>query len=618
MPLSNELEEMLEMCNQEEGRMGKAELDHHVASPSLEEKHDEAVQDGQDGNAVDKLHLPPQRLESLTPVERTNGEMSHSQPVSSGTAASLRKIKSVTELIQDRCTPDGVREALTNGTTLVRAKIKPGSRLIGMNAKTFGFRAKYKAAIIAVHRQGRSVSGKIGEVVLQEGDVLLLQAGKDSPLISSRHRPPPLAESAGASDDLDEAEGGTEFPQVNQDLQILPTDRRTRQEGKQFMIHMRLQHDSPISGKTVEGAGLRGLPGLFLASIQRQDGETLPAVSPDERIEGGDVLSFVGELHSVASLRRIPGLVPHTNQVDKLQEKSLNRRLVQVVVANHGPLVGRTVRELGFRTKYDAVIIAVKRAGGRINKRIGDIELTPGDVLLLDTGKSFVENYRNDSAFALVSELENSTPPRFHKLIPALFFLAAMVALSVSGVVPLLVGAILASGGMLITGCATQDQLRRAIRWDVYLTIAAAFGMSEALKQTGVAGAVASGLVTASQKANTGTVGLLFAVYLATALLSNVVTNNAAAAIMFPISASAAESEGTSPERLSFLLMLAASAAFMTPFGYQTNLMVFGAGGYKFKHFLEFGAPMQAVHLVTSVVAVSLDKWCVPFVCSPP
>lgn len=569
------------------------------------------------------------------------------------TVEHMTRVKSVSDLIEDRSTPEDLRESLSTGATLVRAKVKQGSSLIGRNARDVGFRGWYKAAIIAVRRAGKPVEGKLGHIVFQEGDILLVQAGSDSPLLGDLNRHESSAQQqqqhstvsderrgqpyldrnnnrfgsrdGNSLDSIDEHgsvvvssssnDDSTLQHAVGNDLQVLQQDgHNASREQQSFMTYMRVQPDSPIIGQTIERAGLRGLPGLFLASIHRENGDPLPAVSPDEVVKANDVLSFAGELHSVASLRRIPGVVPHTNQVNKLQEKHENRRLVQAVIATHSSLVGKTVKQVGFRSKYDAVIIAVKRSGGRINKRIGDIELLPGDVLLLDTGRTFIEHHRNDPAFALVSELDNSSPPRFNKLLPALFFVAAMVAVTVgtgntSHPIPLFVSAALASAGMVSTGCVTQEQVKRALRWDVYVTIGAAFGISAAIEDTGVAQKVANGLVTAANKVGFEEVGLYIAIYLATVLLSNIVVNNAAAALMFPIAVNAALQQGVDVVRISYLLMLGASAAFTTPFGYQTNLMVFAAGGYRFFHFVEFGGPMQIVLLIATVAIVSAAKY---------
>ena len=238
-----------------------------------------------------------------------------------------------------------------------------------------------------------------------------------------------------------------------------------------------------------------------------------------------------------------------------------------------------------------------------------------GDVLLLDTGSSFLRLYKADPAFALVSEIENSAPPQFDKLLPACGTAVVMIAVFVAGALDLFVAALLASGIMLATGCLTQNAARGAVKWEVITTIAAAFGISACMEATGVASAIATTLVGGASGIGAGTPGVLIAVYIATFFLCNVVGNNAAAALMYPIAAGAAEQQVIDRDQMAYLLMLAASASFMSPFGYQTNLMVYGPGGYVFADFLRFGVPMQVVQMIVSVGVVLLgDLWWVGWV----
>ena len=185
-----------------------------------------------------------------------------------------------------------------------------------------------------------------------------------------------------------------------------------------------------------------------------------------------------------------------------------------------------------------------------------------------------------------------------------------MIAVFVAGALDLFVAALLASGVMLATGCLTQNAARASVNWAVITTIAGAFGISACLENTGVANAIATTLVGGATGVGAGTTGVFVAVYVATFFLCNVVGNNAAAALMYPIAAGASEQQGIDRDQMAFLLMLAASASFMSPFGYQTNLMVYGPGGYVFADFLRFGVPMQFVQMVVSVGVVLLgNNW---------
>ena len=428
---------------------------------------------------------------------------------------------------------------------------------------------------------------------------------------------------------------------------------RESEAGKEFLIAVRVEKKSQFARKTPDQAGLRKLPGLFLVSVERprfpaSANDGVPGDKASETVEGApvasvsvatreppgpsspaapsppsstqaldpesdvlredDVLWYAGNAQAIASVRKIPGLAPieSADQVDKLKGvSSQSRRLIQAVVAKTGPLVGRSIRDMKFRSRYNAVVLAVHREGARVHARVGDVVLHPGDVLLLDAGPDFKrEAAHSGSGFALVSVLEDSAPPRLRLLAPVLVIAVAMIATYTSGATELLVAAIFAVAFMIACGALTEQEARDAIKWDVIVTIAAAFGMSKALQNAGVAGTVAAKLVEAAEASGTGRAGLLTAVYFATFVISNVVTNNAAAALMFPIAADAAEREGETLQSMSFLVMLAASASFMSPFGYQTNLMVYGPGGYAFKDFLRFGVPMQLFQLVASVAVI--------------
>mmetsp|Transcript_9570 Transcript_9570/g.12172 ORF Transcript_9570/g.12172 Transcript_9570/m.12172 type:complete len:214 (+) Transcript_9570:723-1364(+) len=186
-----------------------------------------------------------------------------------------------------------------------------------------------------------------------------------------------------------------------------------------------------------------------------------------------------------------------------------------------------------------------------------------------------------------------------------------MLAVVTAGLTELIIAALIASGIMIAIGILSQQEARDAINWDVYVTIASAFGIGTALTNSGLAGLVASGLVSLGEGLNIGDAGLFGSVYFATFLISNVVTNNAAAALIFPIAIDAAEQFGTDILLMSYCVMLGASASFMSPFGYTTNLLIYGPGGYKYKDFLKIGTPMQVVLWILSVGLLSLspDRW---------
>jgi len=371
------------------------------------------------------------------------------------------------------------------------------------------------------------------------------------------------------------------------------------QDARQYTVEMIVDADSPLIGQSIEQAGLRHLPSMFLMEIERR-GQLLPAVSPAEVLEADDRLIFVGVVDSVVDLQRFRGLRPATDQVYKLHTNRGDRCLVEAVVSNSSPLIGKTVRDGRFRNRYNAVIIAIARNGMRIRKRIGDIILRPGDTLLLDTHTSFFERYHNSREFFLVNPIDDSQPARHEKAVTALLIAAGMVFSVLFGVFDMLQASMLAAGLMIVFHCTTGGIARRAIDWQILMVIAASFGLGVALLKTGAATAIANFLISLAGSDPYVTLALIFFV---TALFTALATNNAAAVIMFPIALNAAESIGVSYMPFVISIMVAASASFATPIGYQTNLMVFSVGGYRFSDYLRAGIPLTLlIGLVTLLV----------------
>lgn len=375
------------------------------------------------------------------------------------------------------------------------------------------------------------------------------------------------------------------------------------EQAREYTVAMIVEADSPLIGKTIEDAGLRQLPGLFLIEIERSDSEVRAAPGPTVRLHGGDRLVFAGIIDSVVDLQKIRGLVPSEDQVDKLSSGGPNRRLVEAVVSSRSDLIGKSIRDARFRTKYNAAIIAVHRQGERILSKVGDIVLTPGDTLLMAAPPSFGETFRNDAMFALVSEVQGSAQPDHSRGWIATTLLAAMVIASATGAMPLITAGALTAGLMMLTGCLSAERARRAIDLPVLLTIAAAFGVGGALDKTGAAATMASAMVELA--APFGAIGLLSAIYFTTVILAALITTSAAAVLMFPLTYSAVMTAGLDFRPFMFCLMLGASANFMTPIGYQTNLMVYGPGRYRFSDFTRFGLPLQVLVGVTTILVAN-------------
>ncbi len=375
---------------------------------------------------------------------------------------------------------------------------------------------------------------------------------------------------------------------------------------RNYTSEMLVPEGSPLAGKSIEDAGLRQLPGLYLVEIER-DGQIMAAVSSRVVLRGGDRLVFAGMLDSVVDLQRIRGLRPATDQVFKLGGPRQDRCFVEAVLSNRCPLVGRSVREGRFRAHYNAAIIALSRNGERVQRKIGDIVLAAGDTLLLETHPSFVLQQRNSRDFLVVAQHGDVHPPDHARAPIAIAIVATMVLSVALEWFNMLEAALLAAGAMIMTRCTSGRVARRAPDWQVLVVIATSLGIGAALEKTGAAGILAGSLIGLAQGMPWVSLTLVF---LSAALLTALATNNVAAVLVFPIAMDAARLMDVSPLPFIVTLMVAASASFSTPIGYQTNLMVFNVGGYRFADFLRVGVPLT---VLIGLITVGLSPLIWPF-----
>ena len=392
--------------------------------------------------------------------------------------------------------------------------------------------------------------------------------------------------------------------------QYLLKDRRPAvspsDDPRQYSLEMLVEQGSPLVGRSIEEAGLRGLDGLFLMEIDR-GGHVIAAVSPTERLEAGDRLVFVGVVDSVVELQKNRGLRPATDQVFKLDDPRSERTLIEAVVSNTCPLIGRTIREGRFRSTYDAVVIAVARNGDRLQMKIGDITLEPGDTLLLESSRDFAEHQRSNRDFYLVSAVNNFTPPRHDQAWIACTVLAAMILAATLELVPMVTAALVAAAIVVALKCISSDEARQSIEWESLLLIAASFGLARAMEKTGLAEAIAHSTIAA---AGDHPHVILAAIYFVTMLFTELMSNNAAAVLTFPIAWQTAADLGVNPLPFVMAVTVAASCGFATPMGYQTNLMIYGPGGYKFSDYVRFGGPLN---LLVMAITVALAPLIWPF-----
>lgn len=380
----------------------------------------------------------------------------------------------------------------------------------------------------------------------------------------------------------------------------------TQGDARQYTVEMLVDAGSPLVGRTIEQAGLRHLIGLYLAEIDRE-GQVLPAVGPRERLQARDRLLFVGIVESVVELQKLRGLKPATDQVFKLDVPRMDRCLIEAVVSDSCPLVGQSIREGRFRTVYHAAVIALARNGERVQGKLGDIVLRAGDTLLLEAHPEFADRHRNSRDFFLVSRVEDSAPARHERAWVALGILGLMVLTAGLDWLSMLNAALVAGALMLLTGCCSWSAARRNIDWQVLLVIGASFGLGSAMEKTGAATAIASGVLGPAAYHPWVALALLYGL---TMLFTEVMSNNAAAVLVFPIAMATAKTLGVSHLPFLMAIMIAASCGFATPIGYQTNLMVYGPGGYRFTDYLRFGG---LLNLLVWVITVALTPLVWPF-----
>ena len=371
---------------------------------------------------------------------------------------------------------------------------------------------------------------------------------------------------------------------------------------RQYTVEMMVPTNSPLSGKSIEQAGLRHLPGLYLVEVIRNR-HIIPAVSPKEVLCDDDLLIFIGAIDSIVDLHRLRGLQPATDEVFKLDTPRSERCLIEAVVSNTCPMVGKTIREGKFRTQYNAVVLAVARNGERLPGKIGSIRLKPGDTLLLEANANFLSQQRISNDFYLVNGIPNSEPLRHEKAPLAIVILLMMVVLAAFGWMSMLKAAILASVAMIVTGCCSSVRAIRNIEWSVLLVIGAALSIGKALDSTGAAAAIATSLIQFSGDNPWLALAIVYAV---TNLLTEAITNNAAAALIFPIALALSKNLEVSFMPFAIAIMIGASASFSTPIGYQTNLMVYGPGGYKFGDFMRVGIPLNILFWLITVTLTPL------------
>ena len=390
------------------------------------------------------------------------------------------------------------------------------------------------------------------------------------------------------------------LPNRSEPSEILGDRRR------EYTASMIVEDQCPLIDQTVEDAGLRHLPGLFLVEIGRA-GRIITPVGPDELIRAGDRLVFAGVVSTIVDLQRIRGLVPATDDEGPAPNHP-EHRLVEAVISASSPLINQSIRDASFRSVYDAAVIAVHRNAERVPGKIGEIVLEAGDTLLLQGAPGFLRAHRNSRDFYLVSEIAGTETPRYDRAGIAIIILVLMVLAAGLGAYPISIAAFVAAGLLILTRSIGGSAARRSVEWSILVVIGASLGIAFAMQKTGAAAAVA-GLI-APAAGSIGPVAALIVVYLTTLLMAETLHHNAAVALMFPIAVETANLVGANPRGFVMAVAIGGCCAFASPVAYQAHLIVYGPGGYRFTDFVRVGLPLDAI---CAVIAIALIPVFWPF-----
>lgn len=376
---------------------------------------------------------------------------------------------------------------------------------------------------------------------------------------------------------------------------------RLGEKTREFVIALKVNDAYPHIGKSIEDAGLRHLTGLFLFQVERE-GKIIAPAKPNEIIQTGDRLFFTGLPKTILELQKTPGLeLLRDTRINLKHYDSDRLRTYEAVVSASSPLIGNNVRKSNFREKYDAVIIAIHRNGERINKKVGDIILYSGDTLLLLADKSFQKKWYHSNDFYLISTTEPIPSKEKWQINLSFGALGLMILLTLTNLTSLVTAASIAALILIFSRCITSSDARELIDFRVLIIIASAFGIAKGIENSGLASMLATNLVDFGS--NLGVIGVLITLYFVTSLYTMIITSNATAPLLFPVALSVAMMMQMDARPFVITILIAAAASFASPISYQTNLMVYGPGGYKFTDFIKIGLPLQ---VLIGLIAISL------------
>ncbi|ELZ30436.1 di-/tricarboxylate transporter [Halogeometricum pallidum JCM 14848] len=374
-------------------------------------------------------------------------------------------------------------------------------------------------------------------------------------------------------------------------------------EMSDYLTEVVVREDSPLVGQQVQRALVETEFDVDLIQLIR-DGEVfLEPLGPKE-IHAGDVFALRTDRDTLVELLDVEGLNPVPVTVDEaeLETGESGQNLVEVVVAPGSSLVGESLASASFRQRYDATVLALRRGGELVRRRMDNIRLRVGDTLLVQATTDSIERLDTNRDFIVAQEVHRHDY-REGKIPVAIGIVAVVVALAALDIIPIVVSALAGALAMVATGCLRPPELYDAVQWDVIFLLAGVIPLGIAMENSGAAALLAEFVVLTGDFLPL--IGVLGVFYLVTALLTNVVSNNASVVLMIPVAVEAAGTLGANAFAFILAVTFAASTAFMTPVGYQTNLFVYGPGGYRFTDYLRVGAPLQFLFAVVTTIGIA-------------
>ncbi len=370
---------------------------------------------------------------------------------------------------------------------------------------------------------------------------------------------------------------------------------------RKYIVEAEIKTKSALIGKTIEEADLRNLKGLYLFQINRR-GVQLPAVSYKTILLEGDVLLFAGATETIADLIIQPNSGLSLTNVGMMSRKK-HLDVVEIVISHNSTLISKTVREANFRRIYDAAVIGIHRNGERLDGKIGNEKMRAGDVLLVLAGDDFVERAQRSQDFYFISKIKEFHKQENYKIGLLLGGTVLSVLLSAFNLVPLFMSLIVLLIVVLALKISNPKDIASKLDFNLALIICLSLAFGTAMIKSGLAEILANLLIAIFLPL--GKVGVLLGTYFITTVLAAYITNKASVAIMFPIALTMALDLHLPPEPFVLIVAFAAAANFMTPIGYQTNLMVYGPGGYSFKDFFKIGFPLTLIYMIVTVTILS-------------